>query len=94
MSNLVRVIDNISGSVLFETIIEKIEDAYQFASLMEEQGVDVKIEAPGLAESLIESLGASEQEISEFKKSLDEEVLSHEDDLGCAICPPSKSTNH
>ena len=40
-SNLVRVIDNISGSVLFETTIEKMNEAYAFAAEMEEVGLDI-----------------------------------------------------
>lgn len=88
MSNQVRVIDNISGTVLFETSIEKISEAYSFAAMMEDEGLDIKIDAPGLAETLIKSLGADETEIAEYKKSMDNELLDHEDDFGCAICPP------
>lgn len=88
MSNSVRVIDNISGSVLFETSIEKISEAYVFAAMMEEAGLDIKIESPGLAETLIQSLGADDEEIAEYKKSMEDEILDHEDDFGCAICPP------
>lgn len=88
MSNLVRVIDNISEIVLFETSIEKIADAYSFAALMEEQGLDIRIDSPGLAETLIKSLGADDKEITEYKKSMDNEIDDH--DFGCAICPPDK----
>ena len=91
MSNKVRVIDNISGSVLFETSIEKIASAYTFAAMMEEEGLDIKIDAPGLAETLIQSLGADDLEIAEYKKSMDNELDDHTDDSGCSVCPPSKS---
>jgi len=90
MSNQVRIIDNISGSTLFETTLEKISDAYSFAAMMEEEGLDIKIDAPGLAETLISCLGADEKEIADFKKSMDDELEEHSDDFGCAICPPSK----
>lgn len=90
MSNQVRVIDNISGTVLFETSIEKIGEAYSFAAMMEDEGLDINIEAPGLAETLIQSLGAGETEIAEYKKSMDDELEDHENDSGCAICPPTK----
>ena len=89
MSNQVRVIDNISGATLFETSIEKIEDAYSFAAMMEEVGLDIKIEAPGLSETLIKALGANESEIADYKKSMDEEIEGHESDFGCSICPPT-----
>ena len=96
MSNQVRVIDNISGTILFETSIEKIDEAYSFAALMEEEGLDIKIDAPGLAETLIQSLGADDLEISEFKKSMDNELADHDldylDDSGCSICPPTKTS--
>ncbi len=91
MSNQVRVIDNISGTTLLETTLESIGDAYAFAAQLEAEGLDIRIEAPGLTETLIASLGANDQEIAEYKKSLDQEIEDHEDDFGCAICPPPKS---
>ncbi len=75
--------------------MDKIQDAYSFAAMMEEEGLDIEIIAPGLSETLIGSLGATHEEIAEHKKSLDEEITSHNDefgdDFGCAICPPKKS---
>ncbi len=91
MSNQVKVIDVLSGTTLFETSIERIEDAYSYATQMEDAGLDIQVIAPGLAETLIKSLGASDQEISEYKQTLDDEIADHEDsDYGCAICPPEK----
>lgn len=88
MSNFVSIIDNISGTVLFTTSIEKMNDAYSFATMMENEGLDIRIEAPGLTETLINSLGANKSEISEYNKSLEEEILDHENDFGCMVCPP------
>lgn len=89
MSNQVRVIDSISQTTLFETSIEKIADAYAFATQMEEAGLDIEVIAPGLAETLIRSLGADDQDIAVYKQSLQDEIDEHEDsDYGCAICPP------
>ena len=91
MSNQVKVIDVLSGTTLFETSIERIEDAYSYATQMEDAGLDIQVVAPGLAETLIKSLGASDQEISDYKQTLDDEIADHEDsDYGCAICPPEK----
>jgi hypothetical protein len=90
MSNQVRVIDNLSGSTLFLTSLEKIADAYSFATMMEEAGLDIKIDAPGLTETLIQSLGANESEITNYKKSMDDELEDHEFDSGCAMCHPPK----
>lgn len=91
MSNQVRVIDNISGTVLFETSLEKINEAYSFAAMMEENGLDIKLDAPGVSETLIKSLGASETEMAEYKLSMDNEIEDHELDFGCTVCPPSKT---
>jgi len=92
MSTRVQVIDNLSGQVLFETAIDSIEMAYLKAAEYEEMGLDVKVLAPGLTESLISSLGASDEEIAEYKKGLEEEISSHNDEFGdefgCALCPP------
>jgi len=87
MSNQVRVIDSLSKTVLFETTIEKISDAYSFATQMEEAGLDIEVIAPGLAETLIHSLGASSEEINEYKQGLQDEIDNHDDsDLGCSVC--------
>lgn len=87
MSNHVRVIDSLSKTVLFETSMDKISDAYSFATQMEEAGLDIQIVAPGLAETLISSLGADEHEINEFKKGLQAEIDEHDDsDMGCTVC--------
>lgn len=92
MSMRVQVIDKISGLILFETSMECIDQAYLKASEYEEMGLDVKVNAPGLTESLISSLGASEEEITAYKSSLEEEINSHNDEFGdefgCALCPP------
>ena len=89
MSNQVRVIDTLSGTSLFETTIDKIDDAYAFATQMEEAGLDIEVVAPGLAETLIRSLGADDEEIKAYQQSLQDEIDEHEDsDYGCAICPP------
>jgi predicted peroxiredoxin len=89
MSNQVRVIDVLSNTTLFETSLDKISDAYSFATQMEEAGLDIEVVAPGLAETLITALGANKKEVDEFKQSLQEEMDEHDDsDFGCAVCPP------
>ncbi len=87
MSNQVRVIDSLSKTILFETSMEKISDAYSFATQMEEAGLDIEIVAPGLTETLIASLGANEIEMSEYKQSLQDEIDDHDNsDHGCSVC--------
>lgn len=96
MSSRVKILDNISGQILFECKVEEIEMAYQKAHEYEEMGLDISIDAPGLTETLINSLGASEEEIAQYKQSLSEEIDSHNDEFGdefgCAICPPNSTT--
>lgn len=93
MSNQVMVIDTLSKTTLYETSIEKIDDAYAFAAQMEEHGLDLEIIVPGLTETLIRSLGANEAELSSYRLSLQQEIDEHnEGDLGCAICPPPKNS--
>lgn len=90
----VQVLDQISNQILFECNIDDLELAYKKAREFEEMGLDIIIKAPGLGETLIQSLGATEDEIEKYKKALDAEINSHNDDylseLGCSICPPSK----
>jgi hypothetical protein len=89
MSNQVRVIDSLSKTVLFETSMDKISDAYSFATQMEEAGLDIEVIAPSLAETLIQSLGASDLEINKYKQSMQDEIDEHDDsDFGCAVCLP------
>ena len=95
MSNTVKVIDQVSKSILFETTIENMAAAYTFAEQMEALGLDIEILSPGLAETLIRSLGANESDIQSFTDSLNAEIDEHNEDAyndSCAICPPpSKS---
>lgn len=97
MSNHVRVIDNISGSILLETSMEKLSDAYSFAALMEEQGLDIRIDTSAVTETLIKSLGASETEIALHKSNLSSDLIDHleykdvVEEFGCSICPTIKN---
>lgn len=91
MKNQVQVIDNISKSVLFETTFAKINEAYSFATLMEQEGLDISIVAPGLPETLIKCLSSDDRAMTEYKESLDQEISSHENDLGCTTCIPVKN---
>ncbi len=85
MSNLVKIIDQLSNTILFECPMNDLEIAYRKAHEYEEMGLDIQIIAPGLAETLVLSLGATSEEIENYKKSLSDEIDDH-DDLGCAIC--------
>jgi hypothetical protein len=89
MSNQVRVIDVLSQTTLFETSMDKISDAYSFATQMEEAGLDIEVVAPGLAETLIKALGADESDLDQYRQSLQDEIDEHDDsDFGCGVCAP------
>lgn len=76
----VKVIDPSNNKVLFETSMENIEQAYNYARDMESYGIDVEIIAPSASETLISSLGAPEEDLETLRKGLDAEIASHE---GC-----------
>jgi hypothetical protein len=87
MTKLVKVIDNLSSSVLFETSLQNISEAYAFATLMETEGLDIRIQAPGLPETLIHSLGADSEQLADFNHMLDQEIESHELQFdSCTFC--------
>ena len=98
MTSRVQVKDILSEQILFECDISDIEKAYQKAREFEEMGLDIKVVAPGLTETLISSLGANQEEIEKYKLGLEAEVDDHNnefikefgDEFGCAICPPKK----
>jgi hypothetical protein len=76
--NKVRVIDINSEESLFECDITKLESAYQFAAQMEEMGLEVKVCAPSISETLTESLGMSHDEKEEYEQSVVAEMDDHE----------------
>lgn len=96
MSGSVKLLDKQTGSILFECPIEDIEKAYSKAEEFEEMGLDIEMKAPSMPETLIRSLGASEENIEALKRGIDDEIESHIDqELGCSIClPGDKSKTH
>lgn len=86
----VLVLDKLSKTVLFQCEIANIDLAYKKALEYEEMGIDTEIKAPTLTESLIRSLGATAEDIQQFKDSEEFEESLHED-TGCAACFPDKN---
>jgi hypothetical protein len=84
--NLVKVIELNSKDKIFECSLEEIEKAYEFAKEMEAIGLDVKIEAPGLPESLANELGVSKEDLQKLKESIDFEIDEHEDEMEQSCC--------
>lgn len=84
----VRVLEAQSEEVLFTCSMEDIEKAYAYALELEALGVDVKIVAPSLPETLGASLGVSEEEKGRLRQELDDEVDSH--NSVCSSCTYEK----
>ena len=57
---------------------------------MEDMGIEIKIHAPSLTETLATSLGADEEELAGLRSEQDDEIASHiqRDELGCVVCMP------
>ncbi len=89
MARDVKLIDNISGTELFSCDIKDIDQAYTKAQEYEEMGLDIKLVAPSIPETLIKSLGANKADIDKLNIVLDEEIASHiEEEVGCVACLP------
>lgn len=79
----VKIIDNASGEVLFTCSLEQIEKAYTEASQYEDYGLDVRIEAPTLTQTLAKSLGIEGESWEKYHDSVIAEIHDHE---GCSTC--------
>lgn len=73
----VKIIENNSKEILFETTQKNIDLAYKKVIEFEEMGLDVDIITPSVSQSLIMSLGASEKDVDELRKSELAEIESH-----------------
>ncbi len=78
MKSKLRVIEQSSGEVLFECSLEEAEQAYVKAAELEEMGLDVRVEHPGVSETLAASLGLEGDSMNALKDSLAEEIEGHE----------------
>lgn len=63
---------------LFECPVSESERAYKFAADMEEMGLDIEVISPTLTETLSHSLGLSDEQLREYKNSMEEEIASHD----------------
>ena len=72
----VMVMDS-EGQSLFECSLKDREKAFEYARQMEELGIEVSIFEPSLPETLATSLGMKEEEVDQFRKTIDDEIDSH-----------------
>ncbi|WP_417336085.1 hypothetical protein [Halobacteriovorax marinus] len=86
----IKVIEANTKEVLFECDFEDHEKAFEYARELEEMGIDIKIHAPSLSETLAVSLGADEADLSTLRSEVDNEIASHihTEEMGCVVCLP------
>lgn len=75
---LVKIIDNATGNVLYTCSVENIEKAYTEAANFEAYGLDVSIHAPTVTQTLAYSLGLPEQEQDIYQQSVLQELEDHD----------------
>jgi len=74
----IKVIEVMSGEVLQSFSLSQQDDAYTYATQMEQLGLDVKITSPSLPETLAISLGKKNQDIQNLREEIEQEIDSHQ----------------
>ena len=74
----IKVIDQHSNQILKEFNLDDGQTALEFASNLEELGVDVKIEHPSTIETLAQALGSEGEELEEITRGLQTEIEHHQ----------------
>ena len=83
----VKIIDIQSQETLFECSVDEMESAYQQAAIYEEMGLDVKIIAPSITQTLSNTLGLTHDEEEEYQNSVVAEMEDHD---GSCCAEPSQ----
>ena len=68
-----------NGEILAQYPSDQQEEAYRKCQELEEMGIEVKMHAPSLPESLAEALGRSPEERNKIRKEIDHEISQHID---------------
>ena len=89
----IRVIDVQTGQCLFECSMVESDKAYHFAAEMEKIGLDIKVQAPTLSQTLSSSLGLSQEAQAAYEESLEEEIEQHESSCCLENSDPNKTIN-
>ena len=74
----ITVIDINSEQVLSTFDISQIASAYEYAAQMEDYGLDVKVIAPTITETLANSLGLSANLKEDYEQSVIAELEDHD----------------
>ena len=67
------------GEILARYPSNDMERAYQHCLELEEMGIEVKMQAPSLPESLAGALGRPSEERDRIRKEIDQEIAQHID---------------
>lgn len=86
MTKKVKVIAIQTDEVLLEVPIEEMARAYEYAAQMEEMGIEIKLDAPTVADTLSDTLGLSIDDRHRLETSMDDEIHDHE---GSCCAKPS-----
>lgn len=81
----IQILDG-DGFILKEFEEENLDQAYEYAELMESVDVAVSIKIPSVARTLAESLGARPKELVELEEELQEEIADHIPSSKCGVC--------
>jgi hypothetical protein len=88
LENKIQVVDALSNQVLFECSLDDADAAFKEAQSYEEFGLDIKIIAPTVTDSLAISLGLSDEDKERLRQSSIDEIADH--DGGCCVGPDGK----
>lgn len=81
-----------SDTVLFECSLEESEKAFQYAAELEQMGIEVIVSNPTLTDTLSNSLGVSDEALTNYKQDLQQEMDSHSG--GCCFEDSGKKNYH
>lgn len=76
--NAVKIIEVHSQEILWQGSMDDLSEAYEYAAKLENMGLDVKLEAPTVTQSLATNLGLNLSEKEEFEQSIFDEIHDHE----------------
>ena len=75
MSNLIKILDKVSGEVINDYPLEDLEQASIRAKELEEWGVEIQLSVPNVIETLGHSLGQLDKK--RLDQEIDEELSEH-----------------
>ena len=77
MSSKIQIYEVQTETILQEFEFSDFEKAQKYALEMENLGLEIKLKAPSLPETLARELGASKSDLNSLKDVIDAELESH-----------------